>query len=153
MLAFIDNVENYFNYFDYLYLKDDQTQVVGDITPNYALLKPKTFQLLKSGLEKRGFSIKVFFLMRDPVESLWSSARKRKRKMQGSEKESFDEFDFLSSCEEGSDQDLKTRYEATIKNLEKVFSSADIDYGFTKSYLIAALIKKLKVFRGQTQTI
>jgi len=42
----------------------------------------------------------------------------RKRKMQGSEKESFDEFDLPSSCEEGSDQDLKTRYEATIKNLE-----------------------------------
>ena len=56
--------------------------------------------------------------MRDPVERLWPSARMRKRKMQGSEKESFDEFDLPSSCEEGSDQDLKTRYEATIKNLE-----------------------------------
>ena len=100
------------------YLKDDQTQIVGDITPNYAKLKPKTFQLLKNRLEKRGFSRKVFFLMRDPFELLWPSARMRKRKMQGSEKESFDEFDLPSSCEEGSDQDLKTRYEATIKNLE-----------------------------------
>lgn len=127
MLSFIDNVENYFNYFDYLYLKDDQTQIVEDITPNYAKLKPKTFQLLKNGLEKRGFSIKVFFLMRDPVESLWFSARMRKRKMQGLEKESFDEFDFLSSCEEGSDQDLKTRCEATILKNPSVLLTFTMD--------------------------
>ena len=148
MLAFIDNVENYFNYFDYLYLKDDQTQVVGDITPNYALLKPKTFQLLKNGLEKRGFSIKVFFLMRDPVERLWSSARMRKRKMQGPEKESFDEFDFLSSCAESSEQDLKTRYEVTIKNLEKVFSIADIYYGFYEELFSDSSYQKIKKFLG-----
>ena len=77
-LAFIDNVENYFDYFDYLHLKNDRTKAVGDITPNYANLKPKTFQLLKDGLEKRGFKIKIFFLMRDPVERIWSSARMKK---------------------------------------------------------------------------
>ena len=91
--------------------------------------------------------------MRDPVERLWPSARMRKRKMQGSEKESFDEFDFLSFCEEGSDQDLKTRYEATIKNLEKVFSSADIYYGFYEELFSSSSYQKIKSFRGQTQTI
>ena len=57
--------------------------------------------------------------MRDPVERLWPSARMRKRKMQGSEKESFDEFDFLSSCEEGSDQDLKQDTKQQSKILKK----------------------------------
>ena len=49
-LAFIDNVNNYFDFFDYLYLKNDQIDAVGDITPNYALLKTKTFNLIRTGL-------------------------------------------------------------------------------------------------------
>ena len=91
--------------------------------------------------------------MRDPVERLWSSARMRKRKMQGSEKESFDEFDFLSSCEEGSDQELKQDTKQQSKILKKSSVLLTFTMDFTKSYLVAALIKKLKVFRGQTQTI
>ena len=66
--------------------------------------------------------------------------------MQGSEKESFDEFDFLSAYEEGSDQDLKTRYEATIKNPEKVFSSADIYYGFHEELFSGSSYQKIKNF-------
>ena len=74
-LAFIDNVDHYFNYFDYLYLRNPSIDAVGDITPNYALLKTKTFALIRKGLESRGFDVKVFFLMRDPVERAWSLAR------------------------------------------------------------------------------
>ena len=37
-LSFIDNTENYFDYFDYLYLKNNRTQAVGDITPSYSML-------------------------------------------------------------------------------------------------------------------
>lgn len=148
MLAFIDNIENYFNYFDYLYLKDCETQVVGDMTPNYALLKPKTLKLLRTGLEKRGFNIKVFFLMRDPVERLWSSARMKKRRIKGTEKESFDELDFLISCKEGSEQDLKTRYELTIKNIEEVFNPIDVYYGFYEELFTDSSYQKIKSFLG-----
>ena len=148
MLAFIDNIDNYFNYFDYIYLKNDQTNAVGDITPNYANLKPKTFKLLKNGLEKRGFNIKVFFLMRDPVERLWSSARMKKRKMKETEKDSFDEFDFLTSCKQGNEQDLKTRYELTINNLEEVFHPADIYYGFYEELFSDISYQKIEHFLG-----
>lgn len=146
MLAFIDNVENYFDYFDYLYLKNDQTKVVGDITPNYANLKPKTFQLLKDGLEKRGFKIKIFFLMRDPVERIWSSARMKKREMRGPKKDSFNEFEHLLSYKKGSDLDVNTRYEATINNLEKVFNASDIFYSFYEELFNASTFERIKDF-------
>lgn len=148
MLAFIDNVENYFDYFDYLYLKNGQTKVVGDITPNYANLKPKTFQLLKDGLEKRGFKIKIFFLMRDPVERIWSSARMKKRELRGPKKNSFNELEHLLSCKEGADLDINTRYETTINNLEKVFNTSDILYGFYEELFNANSFKRIKNFLG-----
>jgi hypothetical protein len=78
-LSFIDNTENYFDYFDYLYLKNPDVQAVGDITPSYSMLDARMFRHIKNGLEARGFTVKVVFLMRDPVERVWSMLRMDRR--------------------------------------------------------------------------
>ena len=128
-LAFLDNINYYFDYFDYQYLKNPEVQAVGDITPSYALLKPKTFQLIKRGLIKRGFTVKVFFLMRDPVERAWSMARMKKRDMNAKKQKKFDEFKYLYNLKDNRNE-RKSRYEYTIQNLEKVFNEDDIYYDF-----------------------
>ena len=118
-LAFIDNVDNYFDYFDYRYLKNPEVEAVGDITPNYALLQTKTYQLIRHGLEKRGFDVKVFFLMRDPVERAWSLARMKQRKMSDEKREHFDEFKYIEKTTNNGFTSYKSQYEKTIKQLEE----------------------------------
>ena len=132
-LAFIDNVDHYFNYFDYLYLRNENIDAVGDITPNYALLKTKTFALIRKGLESRGFDVKVFFLMRDPVEREWSLARMKQRNMDDRKKEKFDQFKYMEKITQDGFTSYKSQYDKTIKQLEGAFEKNNIYYGFYES--------------------
>ena len=129
-LAFMDNLDNYFDYFDYLYLKNPEVEAVGDITPNYAILKPRIFRMVKRNLEKRGFTVKVIFLMRDPVERAWSLARMKKRNMGESKQENFDEIKYILKRTVDGFAFMKSSYKLTIKNLEKIFEQENIYYGF-----------------------
>lgn len=145
-LAFIDNVDNYFDYFDYLYLKNPEVDAVGDITPNYALLQTKTYQLIRHGLEKRGFDVKVFFLMRDPVERAWSLARMKQRKMSDEKRDQFDEFKFIEKTTNNRFASYKSQYDKTIKELEKAFDPVQIHYGFYENLFEAENYHQIKNF-------
>ena len=145
-LAFIDNVDNYFDYFDYLYLKNPEVDAVGDITPNYALLQAKTFQLIRQGLEERGFNVKVFFLMRDPVERVWSLARMKQRNMNDEKRDQFDEFKYIEKATENGFTSYKSQYDKTIKQLESVFNRAQIHYGFYENLFEAENYHQIKNF-------
>lgn len=145
-LAFIDNVEHYFDYFDYTFIKNDHIDAVGDITPNYALLKEKTFTLIREGLEMRGFEVKVFFLMRDPVERAWSAARMRQRNMNDDKKETFDQFAFMEKAINDGAMSYKSQYEKTIHELEKTFKQEQIYYGFYESLFDKSSFQAIKKF-------
>jgi len=142
-LSFLDNINTYFDYFDYLYLKDPMVEIVGDITPNYALLSPASFKLIKEGLQKRGFDIKVFFLMRDPVEREWSLARMKFRNMAEKRKTNFDEFEYMLN-----NDTKKSYYQKTIKNIEKVFATEQIYYGFYENLFTPESSKSIINFLG-----
>jgi len=135
-LSFIDNVDTYFDYFDYLYLKDECVEAVGDITPNYAILKPETFNLIREGVGKRGFDIRVFFLMRDPVERIWSSVRMKKRALWAQRQKELDEIRYFQNLLEKDSSGIKHKkssYSSTVGNLEKVFDASEIYFGFYES--------------------
>jgi hypothetical protein len=129
-LSFIDNTENYFDYFDYLYLKNSETLAVGDITPSYAMLGKEAFRHIKNGLESRGFEVKVIFLMRDPVERVWSMLRMGRRNfLKQGRRLKFSEMEDLRRVYKTADCVLRTRYDWTSQELEKVFSSNNIFHG------------------------
>lgn len=135
-LSFIDNIDTYFDYFDYLYLKSEIVEAVGDITPNYALLRPETFSLIRDGVKKRGFDIRVFFLMRDPVERIWSSVRMKKRALWAQKQEKLNEIQFFQNLLKNDNSSIKhskSEYSITCKNLEKVFEPSEIYFGFFES--------------------
>ena len=47
--------------------------LTGDITPSYSLLSGDQFKEVKSCVERVGLEPKIIFLMRDPVERIWSA--------------------------------------------------------------------------------
>lgn len=54
-------------------MENEAVEQVCDITPSYSMLSAGDFAIVRDGLEAKGFDVKVVFLMRDPLERLWSS--------------------------------------------------------------------------------
>ena len=148
LVEFYQDTTKYFEYFDSLYYESDEVRVVGDITPSYSALPVKALEFIKSGLEAKGFKVKVIFFMRDPFDRVWSHARMiRKRKLKNnpgyrlnhSEKELLALYDTVPF-------QIRTRYEKTIVNLESVFDIDDIHYEFYEDLFNEDSIKQITSF-------
>lgn len=143
---FIENTDEYFDYFTNI-LSTSGKNFTADITPSYAGLPDYGLQEIKSGFENRGIDVKVVFFMRDPFERVYSYCRKgiRNNKLDYDKTEYLEEQSLLNNyaswgCE------FRTKYDITIKNLEKVFYSKDIFYGFYENLFTDETIKKLTDF-------
>ncbi|WP_424967396.1 sulfotransferase [Dinoroseobacter sp. S375] len=77
--ASLDRVQMIYDplaYFDHFArLSTDRTRVVCDITPGYSAIGRDGFAYLKAFCAQRGVRVKILFLMRDPVDRLWSQLR------------------------------------------------------------------------------
>ena len=147
--SFYLDTNKYFDYFDGLWHKGGpDVTTVTDITPSYNALPIHALQEIKSGLEAKGFNVKVIFLMRDPIERCWSQLRMNRRKQLEedptaslpNEKESLEKLALSRGCE------IRTRYDVTIKNLESVFDQENIFYAFYENLFERKTIDKLKSF-------
>jgi hypothetical protein len=148
-LGFYSDTQNYYDYFDSLIYKGgSEVTTVGDITPSYSALPKEALSEIKSEFEARGFKVKVIFLMRDPIERIWSMVRMNRRdKLRANpdlilpdERENI-EADFKYRwCE------IRTKYEITISNLEAIFDSNDIFYGFYEELFEEQSISNLSSF-------
>ncbi len=151
LIDFYQNTDNYFNYFDYLYLKSENVKVVGDITPSYAGLTSSTFDIIKSSAEARDFQVKIIFLMRDPFERTWSAVtmmRGNSAKNKPDYIPNMDEETELLNSYTSIQFRLRTQYEKTITNIESVFNTENIFYGFYENLFTETSIKKLENFLG-----
>lgn len=144
--SFIRTPEKYFNYFDRLYHLHKKTEAVGDMTPSYSMLDAEAYQFIRDRLEQRGFHTKVIFMMRDPIERSWSmfhQAAKVKKAMQSGEIRQPGISTFINP-----QTDLRTRYDRTITELEKVFPQEDLFYGFYENFFNSDSYSKLGEFLG-----
>ena len=136
-LSFFGDPQKYFEYFDQLYRNGNgNIHLVGDITPAYSGLPKEAFEFIKTGLEERGFKVKVVFIVRDPLERCWSSIRMEHRlKTKNNPKYKIkDDSLAIASSYSNSNHEIRTRYEKTIKNLESVFHSENIFYAVFEKF-------------------
>ena len=130
-LLFVHEPASYFEYFKELASHSPDIKLVGDITPSYSMLGKKAFSEIKLRLEEKGFNVKVIFLMRDPVERIWSAKRMQHRHaMSNNKKINVPIETSLLRSINNKGSELKTDYQRTIKNIEEVFSANNIFYGF-----------------------
>jgi hypothetical protein len=128
-LSFIESTDNYFDYFDYLWLSNQTITSTGDITPSYSTLDAKAFAIIREGLIRKGFTPKVVFLMRDPIERIWSMLRmgwRNQKQTVGFEQA----MKKLLACHRLPGIQLRTQYDRTITELEKIFLPHELYYGF-----------------------
>ena len=148
-IDFYRDTTNYFEFFNYLYNKAPHTRVVGDITPSYCGLPVDAFQQIKFQAEQVGFNMKVIFLMRDPVERIWSQVRMGRREEQKNSPEYVnprtieEELLFFFVDEQCK---FRTQYDKTIKNLESSFPPSDIHCEFYENLFNENAIKNITDF-------
>jgi len=146
-LSFIESTDNYFEYFDYLWLSKANINSTGDITPSYSTLDAKSFEIIREGLSRKGFQPKVVFLMRDPIERIWSMLRMEWRN--SCQHVEFEEaMQRLLTCHRQPGVKLRTQYDRTITELEKVFPADEIYYGFYENLFKEKHFKTLTEFLG-----
>lgn len=109
----------YFDYFAGL-LARPSVQLTLDITPGYALLSAQRLASVRAAFEARGVRCVAGFLMRDPVERIWSQVRMQKRRRPGQNPGTAEEL-VAQRYAEPSYAD-RTRYEVTLANLDASFA-------------------------------
>src|SRR5215212_6960455 len=72
--AFLEEPERYFDYFARL-LEPEGVRLTADITPGYAALRAERLSMIRAGFAARGVRATAVYLLRDPVERIWSAAR------------------------------------------------------------------------------
>lgn len=129
LMQFHIDVGTYFEYFESLCNESSSIELVGDITPGYAILPVEGFDFIRNELIERGFSPKVIFLMRDPVDRALSWVRMISR---NNNKILSKDEEILRLREEYFNPDIFSRndYKSTIINLESSFEKEEIYYGF-----------------------
>lgn len=156
IIDFYRDTNNYYNYFECLYRKSGDTRLVGDITPAYNGLPAYVFEKIKKQLNQRGFTVKVIFLMRDPLERVWSSVRMTRRDHLSRNPGSLplkSENEAVLSRYNSRQVEFRTRYENTIENIESVFSPEDIYYGFYETMFTETSFRAITNFLGISATV
>nr|WP_261315493.1 sulfotransferase [Pseudooceanicola nitratireducens] len=89
---------------------------VSEITPSYAMCTVSTYK----AMSQVHHNVKFVFLMRDPVQRLWSGIRHKMREvLKDNPGYTGLEDAFLDACENPYDPDLRrSKYDETIRNLK-----------------------------------
>lgn len=143
-----DSSETYTKYFQGLLSSD--VNVTGDITPSYSIIDETGLEKMSSIIKGAGFDMKVVFLMRDPVERIWSAARMNQRNRLKKGQTVHENFCDLRVKEYLSLDAMVARsdYKTTVQNITKVFSEGEIYFGFYESLFNEQSIKRLQDFLG-----
>jgi hypothetical protein len=125
--AFYADPATYFDYFTSL-LARPGVSLTCDITPSYALLPASRLASIRDGFAERGVATVPIFLLRDPVERIWSMVRMNQQRRPD---------DFPGSTEEWvrrlyaqDDHALRTRYDLTLAALSEAFPDDEPWFAF-----------------------
>ncbi len=128
-------------YLDYVGYGRKKARLVGDFTPAYALLSEKMMAHM-AGLARR---VKFIFLMREPVERLWSNIRMNvgKRGPKALQRE-------IATYLAGDNRNLSLRsnYQRTLRRLQAVLPAANLHVEFYERLFTPEAIERLCAFLG-----
>lgn len=116
-------------YFDYYAgLLGGSQRLTLDITPSYALLTPERLRDIHDHFRSRGIRVVPVFLLRDPVERIWSMVRMNQHRRP-------DDFpgpssDWVARLHARDDHALRTRYELTLAAMDQAFGPEAAWVGF-----------------------
>jgi hypothetical protein len=143
--GFLQDTERYFDYFTGL-LQGDGIRLTADITPGYAALPVTRFAMIRDGFEKRRVRPLAAYLLRYPVERVWSAARMdMQRRGEDAPQDPETRIGHMYKHPMYAD---RTRYDLTMDALEEAFPRESVWYGFYERLFTVATLAPLCEFLG-----
>jgi len=145
-----ESSEIYTKYFQSLINSD--VNVTGDITPSYSVINQLGLEQISDIIKGAGFNIKVIYLMRDPIDRIWSAVRMQKRDKLHYGQVVNDTFCELRAKEYLSFKGHVARsdYKSTVQNITEVFNQDEIYIGTYENLLKEKNTNRLEDFLGFT---
>ncbi|MEO1017624.1 MAG: sulfotransferase [Pseudomonadota bacterium] len=127
--ALLRHVRMHYDLSDYVsYFRElaEEGHLTGDITPAYQMLDEAHFEAIRDLLAPH-FDLRIIFLMRDPIERIFSAMRMDDRNTGRQTKLAHERF--LKTCLEPKHA-RRTDYSRLVQALDAVFDADQIYYGF-----------------------
>lgn len=141
---FLTDPDAYFAYFAGL-LDRDGTRLTADITPAYAGLSVERLSRVRGGFEERGVRAVAVYLMRDPVERVWSAVRMDVRRSGNTDDDAVEAR--LRSIVDDDQYDRRTRYDVAMAGIDAAFGDETF-YGFYERLFDESTLRELCAFLG-----
>lgn len=145
----MQNVDGFYGFYFQRLLERTGRTITGDITPSYSALTAETLRRVKDELEGCGFRVKVVFLMRDPVERIWSAVRMERRIAlnNGTPPGALPAVaDQVAKNFAQPHARVRTEYHRTIAAIEQVFPVDDIFYGIFEDLFTPQMLRGISAF-------
>ena len=139
----------YYDYFDDLVSGGSGAFVTGDFSPHYCNLTNKCLSSVRQRLVKRGFRVKTIYLMRDPVERVFSQIRMIRR--DGTRQEICEcssEVEAISKFYNSAKVACHTRYEYPLDAIQNAFPREDIFIEFYERLFSYGSYERIQSFLG-----
>ncbi len=117
----------YYDYFAALLQQEPGRHVTADVTPAYALLSVERLHEIRQELAQRGVRAVAVFLMRDPVDRIWSQLRMQHQRTAAPGDPSAEERVLEQYAE--PQYAARSEYHRTIDALDDAFGT-DVHYDF-----------------------
>ncbi|GAA4684551.1 hypothetical protein GCM10023226_22450 [Nocardioides nanhaiensis] len=145
-LAMMADQRVYYDYFADLSRRPG-IRMTLDVTPNYALLPLRRYRQIRHEFAVRGVRAVALFVMRDPVERIWSQVRMNQQR--GKRRNPRSEIELVRERYRRPTVEARTRYEHTIERLDEVFA-ADVHYEFSERLFTEKALRRLCDAAGVT---
>ncbi|MBF9034137.1 sulfotransferase [Rhodobacterales bacterium HKCCE2091] len=119
------------------------TRVFCDITPAYSVLGPEGFAYLRAFCASQDITLKLLFVMRDPIERLWSQLRYMEQ--------TAPDAGILSDWGRALSSPricARADYRGTVTDLDATFPAEDVLYLFHETLFDRATLDRLCAFAG-----
>jgi hypothetical protein len=117
--------------------------LAADVTPAYGLLPAAVLEQIRDDFGARGITTMPVFLMRDPVERIWSHMRMLARVHPEHEAARTESAEFVLAQHAHPDYASRTAYDQTIRTLDSVFGPDEVYYGFYEQLFTDAEVRRL----------
>lgn len=141
---FLAEPDHYFEYFSGLL--SGGTCLSADITPAYAGLSVERLTAVRAGFTSRGVRPVAAYLMRDPVERVWSAVRMDTRRNGITHPGAVENR--LAGITDGDQYDRRSRYDVAIARIDEAFGRDHVFYGFYERLFDEATLRDLCAFLG-----
>lgn len=131
----------YFDYFNRMAASGRSH--LGEITPSYSLIRADGFRRIRELFGEQGLTLKIVFLMRDPIDRLLSQLAMEQR--ENGRAANADAYRAALFSAHFTD---RSRYDRTIESLHAAFEPGDIHVGFYETLFDERAIDALCHFLG-----